>query len=47
VIGIREVQETSTARAVVAVILPAVVCCGFLIAGVTIVALAVGLAGNN
>ncbi len=47
VIGLREVHETSTGRAVTAVLLPIIVCCGFVTAGIIAVAFTVSLAGNH
>lgn len=47
VIGLREVHETSTGRAVTAVLLPLIVCCAFLTAGIIALAFTVSLAGNH
>jgi hypothetical protein len=47
VIGLREVHQTTTTKAVFAVLLPVVVCCGFAITGIVLVAVTVGLAGNS
>lgn len=45
VIGVREVQQIGTGRAAVAVLLPAIVCCGLSLAGVlAIIAVGSGLA---
>jgi hypothetical protein len=45
IVAVREIHETSTGRAVVAVLLPVIVCCGLLIGAVALVAIGFGISG--
>lgn len=47
VVAVREVHETSTAKAVVAVLLPAIACCGLLVGGGVLLVMALGLSGGS
>jgi hypothetical protein len=45
VIGLREVHDITTARAVIAVFLPLILCCGLILAGVAVIGIGLGLVG--
>ena len=45
VIGLREVHGITTARAVIAVFLPLILCCGLILTGVSILGIGLGLGG--
>ncbi len=45
VVAVREIHETSTGRAVVAVLLPVILCCGLLFGGAIIIFTSLGISG--
>jgi len=47
VVAVREVHETSTAKAVLAVLLPVIVCCGILLGGVALLAMSLGISSGS
>ena len=47
VVAVREVHDTSTAKAVLAVLLPVIACCGLLLGGAAILAMSLGMSSGS